>query len=86
MSHRANEFRSRGSELLGQSIQTRQRIQNEGLHGPKATVTWSLGQESKALQQRITDLAVECEILSGKVSTVRKLESLKDACAVVPEN
>jgi hypothetical protein len=69
MSHRADEFRNRGSELLGQFIQTRQQIRNESLQGPKAKVTRLLGQESKALQQRITDLAVECEILSGKVST-----------------
>jgi hypothetical protein len=85
MSHRADEFRCRGSELLGQSIQTRQRIQSEGLHGPKATVARSLGQESKALQQRITDLAVECEILSGKVSVVRKPEGLKKVYNCVQE-
>jgi hypothetical protein len=77
-SNSAEEFRSRGSDLLGQSFQTRQRIQTQGMHGPKATVTRSLGHESKALQQRITDLAVECEILSGKVSIMSKLQRLRD--------
>jgi hypothetical protein len=67
-SHSVDEFRSRGSDLLGQSIQARQHIQTKGLHGPKAVLIRSLNEESKALQQRITDLAVKCEILSGKVS------------------
>jgi hypothetical protein len=66
-SHRADEFRSCGADLLGQSLQTRQQMQSKGLHGPKAALTRSLNQESKDLQQRITDLAVECGILSGKV-------------------
>jgi hypothetical protein len=66
--HRTNEFTSRGKELLGQSLRTREQIQTNYLHGPKAEIIRSLNQESKALQQRITDLAVECGILSGKVS------------------
>jgi hypothetical protein len=79
--HRADEFRSRGADLLSQSLQTRQQIQSRGLHGPKATVARSLNQESKDLQQRITDLAVECNILSGKVSATRTLYS--SACAIL---
>jgi hypothetical protein len=67
-SHDVEQFRSRGKDLLDQSIQNRQRIQTTGSNGPRAAVTKSLNQESKALQQRITDLAVECGILSGKVS------------------
>jgi hypothetical protein len=67
-SHRADDFRSRGTELLSRSLEARQQIQSKGLHGPKAAVTRSLNQESKDLQQRINDLAVECGILSGKVS------------------
>jgi hypothetical protein len=67
--HRADEFRSSGSDLLSQSIQARQQIVIQGLHRPKAAITRSLNQERKALQQRITDLAVKCDILSGKVST-----------------
>jgi hypothetical protein len=67
-SHRAEEFRSHGADLLSQSLQARQQLQTKGLHGPRGPVTKSLNEESKALQQRINDLAVECEILSGKVS------------------
>ena len=74
VSHRVDEFRSRGSELLGHSLQTRQQLQGNNLHGPKAALTKSLNGESKALQQRISDLAVECGILSGKVSLARTLQ------------
>jgi hypothetical protein len=63
-----DEFRSRGKALLSHSLQVRQQIQAQGFHGPKVALTQSLNQESKLLQQRITDLAVECGILSGKVS------------------
>lgn len=68
VSHRVEEFRTRGSELLGHSLQARQQLQGKHLHGPKAALPKSLNSESKALQQRISDLAVECGILSGKVS------------------
>jgi len=68
LSHRGDEFRSRGMDLLDQSLRSRQQIQTKGTYGPKAALTKSLNQASKALQQRITDLAVECGILSGKVS------------------
>jgi hypothetical protein len=67
-SHNVNEFRSRGKDLLDQSLQSRQQIQTKGAHGPQAAMTKALNGESKALQQRITDLAVKCGILSGKVS------------------
>lgn len=69
ISHDADEFRSRGRDLLSRSIQTRQQLQGKGLHGSKVALTKSLDQESKALQQRITELAVECGILSGKASS-----------------
>lgn len=68
ISHRADDFRNRGTQLLGQSLQARQQIQSQGSHGPKAAVNRSLNQESKDLQQRITDLAVDCGVLSGKAS------------------
>lgn len=74
VSHRVDEFRSRGSELLGHSLQTRQQLQGNNLHRPKAALTKALNGESKALQQRISDLAVECGILSGKVSLARTLQ------------
>jgi hypothetical protein len=75
-SHRAEEFRSRGSDLLDQSIQARQHIQSKGLHGPKPVLTKSLNEASKALQQRINDLAVKCDILSGKVSIAQSFRTV----------
>lgn len=69
ISHDAIELSNRGRDLLNRSIQTRQQLQSEGLHSPKAALTKSLNQESNVLQQRITDLAVECGVLSGKVSS-----------------
>lgn len=75
VSPREDEFRSRGRSLLDDSLQTRQQIQAKALHGPKAALHKSLSQESKALQQRITDLATECGILSGKVCAMFALNS-----------
>jgi hypothetical protein len=76
-SPRVDEFRSRGRGLLDHSLQTRQQIQTKGLHGPKSILSKTLNVESNALQQRITDLAVECGILSGKVC----LETSLDVCS-----
>jgi hypothetical protein len=73
VSPREDEFRSRGRSLLDVSLQTRQQIQAKALHGPKTALHKSLSQESKALQQRITDLATECGILSGNVCAMFKL-------------
>ncbi|KAH7392369.1 hypothetical protein DE146DRAFT_138492 [Phaeosphaeria sp. MPI-PUGE-AT-0046c] len=76
VSHRVDELRNRGSELLGRSLQARQELQSRYLHGPKAALTQSLNAESKILQQRINDLAVECGILSGKWMLFPKLEEV----------
>lgn len=73
MSHDVYEFRNRGKDLLDQSLQARQKIETKGAHGPKAAMNKALNAESKALQQRIADLAVNCGILSGKVSVVQQL-------------
>lgn len=66
----SDDFSRRGMDLLAQSLRNRQDPQAKSLYGLKAVLAKSLNQETKALQQRITDLAVECGILSGKVSTV----------------
>lgn len=76
VSHRVDDFRTRGSELLGQSLQAREQLQSKYLQGPKAMLTKSLNAESKALQQRINDLAIECGILSGKWMLFPKLEEV----------
>jgi hypothetical protein len=66
-SPRVEDFTSRGMDLLEQSLQTRRNIQKEGARGPRGMVTKQLNQESKALQGRISSLANETNVLSGKV-------------------
>lgn len=66
-SPRVDDFTSRGMNLLEQSLQIRRDIQKEGAKGPRGTVTRKLIQESKALQGRISSLANETNVLSGKV-------------------
>ncbi|KAI4664273.1 uncharacterized protein J4E79_003776 [Alternaria viburni] len=68
-SPRVQDFISRGTELLQQSLQIRRDIQKEGAKGPRGMVTKQLLQESKALQERISDLAKDTHVLSGKVAT-----------------
>ncbi|KAI4650973.1 hypothetical protein J4E93_003331 [Alternaria ventricosa] len=65
-SPRVQDFTSRGTELLQQSLQTRRNIQKEGAKGPRGMVTKQLLQESKALQERISDLAKDTHVMSGK--------------------
>ncbi|KAF1919379.1 hypothetical protein BDU57DRAFT_585560 [Ampelomyces quisqualis] len=84
-SHRADEFRSRGNDVLDQSLQAREQIQSRGLHGPRGVLTKSLNEESKALQQRITNLAVECGIVSGKWMLFPKLEEVNGVWSKVVE-
>jgi hypothetical protein len=69
-SHCAEEFSRRGMDLLDQSLRVRQELQARFVYGSKAVMAKSLNQESKALQQRVTDLAAECGILSGKVGAL----------------
>lgn len=63
-----DEFMIRGRLLLDEALQNRQAIQTKNRHGSKGMLTRLLGQDSKELQQRITDLAAKCGILSGKAS------------------
>lgn len=62
---RVEEFTNRGRLLLDRSLHNRRNIQE---CGPKAFIAKSLIQEGKALQHKITELAVECGVVSGKVS------------------
>ncbi|KAH8726504.1 hypothetical protein GQ44DRAFT_705741 [Phaeosphaeriaceae sp. PMI808] len=80
-SQRVEEFRSRGADILARSLQTRKQLQAKGLNGPN--ITRSLSQESKALQQRITDLAVECGVLTGKWMLFPKLENVTRVWKIV---
>jgi len=64
---RLDEFKPRGSQLLEESLAIRLTIQANSSGKSKSTVTRLLSQESKLLQKRICDLAVETNVLSGKV-------------------
>jgi hypothetical protein len=68
-SPRVQDFTSRGMDLLEQSLQTRRNIQKEGARGPRGMVTRQLVQESKALQERLSSLAKDTHVLSGKASS-----------------
>lgn len=65
---RVADFRELGASLLSHSLQTRRDIQKNDIGTTKGAITRRLNEESKALQQRLTDLAVETSVLSGKVS------------------
>ncbi|KAF1963437.1 DUF1917-domain-containing protein [Byssothecium circinans] len=62
------EYEVRGRQLLAESLQKRKDIQakDPGKAKGKGTTTQQLNDEAKLLQQRITDLAVETNVLSGK--------------------
>ncbi|KAF1937858.1 DUF1917-domain-containing protein [Clathrospora elynae] len=63
---RVEDFTSRGTHLLAQSLESRRQIQAKGSHGLRSMVTKLLNQESKALQQRIVDVAMDTHVISGK--------------------
>lgn len=65
---RVAAFKDRGAKLLADSSRKRDEIQEKGRLGPRSTVTRAWNQETKALQQSLTKLAVETGVLSGKVS------------------
>lgn len=62
------DFTTRGQELLARSLQTRKDIEAHDLHKNSSVTTRRLNEESKLLQQRITDLAADTNLLFGKVS------------------
>ncbi|KAE8843265.1 hypothetical protein PTNB73_01310 [Pyrenophora teres f. teres] len=75
-SPREDDFITRGIQLLAQSMETRQKIKDDGAKGPRAMVNRQLTQESKALQERITCLARETRVVSGKWMLFLKLEDV----------
>lgn len=62
-----SEFIEQGEELLKHSLENRQEILTGDQKGRKTTL---LHEEGKALQQRLTDLAKEHDVLSGKVCSI----------------
>ena len=74
---RVAAFKDRGAKLLADSLQKRDEMQEKGRFGPRSTVTRAWNQETKALQQSLTKLAVGTGVLSGKVSMGTDL----DCCA-----
>lgn len=73
-------FSDRGMDLLEQSLSNRQKIRANAAGSPKGMLTRQLIQESKQLQQRITELAVADHVLSGKVSASHQFLSLAARC------
>lgn len=65
-----DELIPRGRALLQQSLQERNNIRNRNPQEFKGTVTRFLNQESDSLKQRLTRLAEETNVLSGKVRTL----------------
>jgi hypothetical protein len=61
-------FTTRGRTMLANSLQARKSIEIKHQKNAQSTVTRLLNEEAKQLQQNITDLAVETNVLSGKVS------------------
>ena len=64
---RIADFTERGSELMSQSLHTRQDMQAKGRFGSKSTLARALNPDGKALQQRLSDLAKETNVTAGKV-------------------
>jgi hypothetical protein len=62
-------FTARGQELLAQSLQTRNDIETDVQMKNRSLITRRLNEESSLLQQRITGLASETNVLFGKVSS-----------------
>ncbi|KAF2134827.1 DUF1917-domain-containing protein [Dothidotthia symphoricarpi CBS 119687] len=73
---RVADFKERGSSLLEQSLKVRRDTQNNNAGTAKGAVTRRLNQESKTLQQNLTELAVETGVLSGKWMLFLKLEDI----------
>ena len=67
---RVDDFTTCGAALLEQSLNTRRDIQKAGAVQPRGMVNRQLNQESKVLQERITSLAKETHVLTGKVNLV----------------
>jgi hypothetical protein len=64
---RIADFTERGSELMSQSLKIRHDIQAKGRFGSKSTLARALNQEGKTLQQRLSGLAKETNVIAGKV-------------------
>jgi hypothetical protein len=62
-------FTVRGQELLARSLQTRKDIEADVQKKSRGLTTRHLNEESSLLQQRITGLASETNVLFGKVSS-----------------
>ncbi|KZM23831.1 uncharacterized protein EKO05_0001044 [Ascochyta rabiei] len=84
-SPRGAAFKDRGTKLLADSLQRRNEIQEKGRLGPRSTVTRAWNQETRALQQSLTKLAVETGVLSGKWMLFPKAEEVTHTWKTVVE-
>ncbi|KAF2445813.1 DUF1917-domain-containing protein [Karstenula rhodostoma CBS 690.94] len=71
-----NNFTIRGRELLARSLQAREDIQLDVQKKNKSLITRRLNEESRLLQQHITDLASETNVLFGKWMLFPSVEDL----------
>ncbi|KAK7183357.1 hypothetical protein PSPO01_10606 [Paraphaeosphaeria sporulosa] len=71
-----NNFTIRGRELLARSLQTRKDIESDVQKKNKSLVTRRLNEESRLLQQRITDLTTETNVVLGKWMLFPSVEDL----------
>lgn len=60
-------LKKQGDELLQQSLQNRHMIEEQNMGQPGRAITQLLNQEGERLKQQIADLAVETNVLTGKV-------------------
>ncbi|KAL5398020.1 hypothetical protein PMIN04_003173 [Paraphaeosphaeria minitans] len=71
-----NSFTVRGRELLARSLQTRKGIESDAQKKGKGLVSRRLNEESRLLQQRITGLATETNVVFGKWMLFPSVEDL----------
>ncbi|KAF2108703.1 hypothetical protein BDV96DRAFT_670716 [Lophiotrema nucula] len=69
-------LQTRGLGLLQQSVKERQNIQSQNSQKAKGYVSKLLNQEAESLKQRLGQLAVETNVLTGKWMLFPKLEDL----------
>lgn len=80
-----NELTRRGSELLQESRQTRQRLQIENRAAGHAAVTRAMNQEAESLKLRIAELAERTNVLTGKWMLFPSLQDVDRVWRIVAQ-
>ncbi|KAF2012037.1 DUF1917-domain-containing protein [Aaosphaeria arxii CBS 175.79] len=84
-SHAQDQLVPRGKLFLQQALQERDDIISENSRSAKGTVTRLLDQNGAHLKQKITDLAIDTNVLSGKWMLFRNAKSLESTWRKVAE-